>query len=98
MVEARPVPRPTMRHVAERAGVSLKTVSRVINEEPGVSPDTAARVVRAIAELGFRRNDLARSLRQGRSSATLGLVIEDVANPFYSAISQAVESVARSRG
>jgi len=91
-------PRPTMRHVAERAGVSLKTVSRVINDEPNVAPSTAERVNAAIAELGFRRNDLARSLRHGRSSATLGLVIEDVANPFYSAISQAVESVARSRG
>jgi LacI family transcriptional regulator len=87
-----------MRHVAERAGVSLKTVSRVINDEPGVSADTAERVAGAIAELGFRRNDLARSLRQGSSSATLGLVIEDVANPFYSAVAQAVETVARKRG
>jgi LacI family transcriptional regulator len=87
-----------MRHVAERAGVSLKTVSRVINEEPNVAPATAERVTEAIAELGFRRNDLARSLRHGRSSATLGLVIEDVANPFYSAIALAVETVARQRG
>jgi LacI family transcriptional regulator len=87
-----------MRHVAERAGVSLKTVSRVINDEPNVAEPTAARVNAAIAELGFRRNDLARSLRHGRSSATLGLVIEDVANPFYSAITQAVETVARRRG
>jgi LacI family transcriptional regulator len=87
-----------MRDVAERAGVSLKTVSRVINEEPGVAVATAARVVDAIAELGFQRNDLARSLRQGVTSSTLGLVIEDVANPFYSAIAQAVESAARDRG
>jgi LacI family transcriptional regulator len=87
-----------MRHVAARAGVSLKTVSRVINHEDSVSPDTAERVREAIAELGFRRNDLARSLRQGSSSATLGLVIEDVANPFYSAVAQAVEDAARNRG
>jgi LacI family transcriptional regulator len=87
-----------MRDVAVLAGVSLKTVSRVINDEPNVAESTAARVNAAIAELGFRRNDLARSLRHGRSSATLGLVIEDVANPFYSAITQAVESVARERG
>jgi LacI family transcriptional regulator len=87
-----------MRHVAELAGVSLKTVSRVINDEPNVADSTAARVNAAIAELGFRRNDLARSLRHGRSSATLGLVIEDVANPFYSAITQAVETAARARG
>jgi LacI family transcriptional regulator len=90
--------RPTMRHVADMAGVSLKTVSRVINAEAGVTPATAERVTAAIAELGFERNDLAASLRHGRSSSTLGLVIEDVANPFYSAIAQAVEAVARDRG
>ena len=90
--------RPTMRDVASRAGVSLKTVSRVINGEPGVAVATAARVGDAIDELGFQRNDLARSLRQGVSSSTLGLVIEDVANPFYSAIAQAVEAAARERG
>src|SRR5919106_4360097 len=90
--------RPTMRDVAVLAGVSLKTVSRVINDEPGVATTTAARVSDAIAELGFQRNDLARSLRQGVTSSTLGLVIEDVANPFYSAIAQAVEAAARERG
>jgi LacI family transcriptional regulator len=87
-----------MNDVAEHAGVSLKTVSRVINQEPGVASDTASRVTNAIAELGFQRNDLARSLRQGRTSSTLGLIIEDVANPFYSAIAQAVEAAARERG
>jgi len=87
-----------MRDVAERAGVSLKTVSRVINAESGVAVATAARVGVAIDELGFQRNDLARSLRQGITSSTLGLVIEDVANPFYSAIAQAVEAAARERG
>jgi LacI family transcriptional regulator, galactose operon repressor len=90
--------RPTMRDVAVLAGVSLKTVSRVINDEPNVAAATAERVISAITELGFQRNDLARSLRQGGTSSTLGLVIEDVANPFYSAIAQAVESVARDRG
>jgi LacI family transcriptional regulator len=87
-----------MRDVAERAGVSLKTVSRVINEEAGVARHTAERVGAAIAELGFQRNDLARSLRQGRSSSTIGLIIEDVGNPFYSAIAQAVEAAAREHG
>ena len=87
-----------MRDVAQTAGVSLKTVSRVINEEAGVAAGTAARVSEAVAELGFERNDLARSLRHGHSSATLGLVIEDLANPFYSAVAQAVEVAARDRG
>jgi len=87
-----------MRDVAEVAGVSLKTVSRVINDEPGVAAATADRVSAAIQQLGFQRNDLARSLRQGVTSSTLGLLIEDVGNPFYSAIAQAVESAARERG
>ena len=90
--------RPTMRDVAERAGVSLKTVSRVINAEAGVATATAERVSEAIAALGFQRNDLAHSLRKGLSSSTLGLVIEDVGNPFYSAVAQAVEVAARERG
>jgi LacI family transcriptional regulator len=90
--------RPTMRHVADKAGVSLKTVSRVINEEPGVASGTADRVNAAIALLGFRRNDLARSLKKGTTSSTLGLVIEDVANPFYSGIAQAVADAATERG
>jgi len=87
-----------MRDVATAAGVSLKTVSRVINGEAAVAPATAARVAEAIAELGFERNDLARSLRNGHSSGTLGLVIEDVGNPFYSVVAQAVEDAARLRG
>jgi LacI family transcriptional regulator len=86
-----------MRDVAGTAGVSLKTVSRVVNGEPGVRADTAARVEAAIARLGFARNDLARSLRHGRANA-LGLVIEDLANPFYSAIARAVEDAAHARG
>jgi LacI family transcriptional regulator len=85
-----------MRDVASTAGVSLKTVSRVVNGEAGVRDDTAARVEAAIARLGFARNDLARSLRHGRANA-LGLVIEDVANPFYSAIVRVVEDAAHAR-
>ena len=89
--------RATMVDVAEAAGVSLKTVSRVINGEPGVRPDTVQRVLEASAELRYARNDLAASLRHGVRSFTLGLVIEDVANPFYSSIAQAVEDSARER-
>ena len=83
-----------MRDVAKEAGVSLKTVSRVVNDEPRVGPETATRVLSAIAALGFNRNDIARNLRRGRSSATVGLVIGDVSNPFYSTIARAVEQVA----
>lgn len=83
--------------VANAAGVSLKTVSRVVNAEPGVRPGTIRRVLEASAELRYERNDLAASLRHGVRSYTLGLVIEDVANPFYSSIAQAVEDSARER-
>src|SRR5213592_4161922 len=89
--------RPTMSDVAAAAGVSLKTVSRVVNDEPGVRTETAAIVHDAIARLGFRRNDLARALRHGRRSGLFGLVIADVSNPFY-AIARGVEEVTRGRG
>ncbi|MYX42948.1 LacI family DNA-binding transcriptional regulator, partial [Streptomyces sp. SID89] len=71
--------RPTMKDVAARAGVGLKTVSRVVNGEPGVTPDTERRVQEAIEALGFRRNDSARVLRKGRT-ASIGLVLEDLAD------------------
>lgn len=83
--------------VAREAGVSLKTVSRVINGESGVRAPTGARVLAACDVLRYERNDLAASLRRGARSQTVGLVIEDVANPFYSAIAQAVEEAARER-
>jgi LacI family transcriptional regulator len=90
--------RPTMVDVAELAGVSLKTVSRVVNHETGVRPETEGRVRAAVETLGYRANDIARNLRRGRPSATIGLVIEDVRNPFYSAVARAVEQVARDHG
>src|ERR1700761_3502685 len=89
--------RPTMKDVAARAGVGLKTVSRVVNGEPGVTPDTERRVQEAIEALGFRRNDSARVLRKGRT-ASIGLVLEDLADPFYGPLSRAVEEVARAHG
>ena len=71
--------RPTMNDVARSAGVSLKSVSRVINDEVGASPETRDRVLRAARSLGYRRNDAAHALRRsdGRS-ASVGLVLEDI--------------------
>ncbi|WP_233415701.1 LacI family DNA-binding transcriptional regulator [Streptomyces sp. N35] len=86
-----------MKDVAARAGVGLKTVSRVVNGESGVTPDTERRVQEAIEALGFRRNDSARVLRKGRT-ASIGLVLEDLADPFYGPLSRAVEEVARAHG
>lgn len=86
-----------MKDVAAQAGVGLKTVSRVVNGESGVTPDTERRVREAITALGFRRNDSARILRKGRT-ASIGLVLEDLADPFYGPLSRAVEDVARVHG
>ncbi|MFF4619033.1 LacI family DNA-binding transcriptional regulator [Nonomuraea jabiensis] len=86
--------RPTMADVARLAGVSLKTVSRVVNNVPTVDRELADRVTSAVAELGFRRNDMARNLRAGNTSATVGLLIEDLANPFYAGIAAAAAQYA----
>ncbi len=92
-------PRATIRDVAALAGVGLKTVSRVINGEPGVSPELTARVRDAADRLDFRPNLGARSLRRaGGKTATIGLLLEDVSNPFSAAIHRAIENVARSHG
>lgn len=89
--------RTTMKDVAERAGVGIKTVSRVVNGEPNVSPTTAALVRAAVEELGFVRNDGAAMLRHGYTSS-IGLVVEDVADPFYSSLTRALEDVALEEG
>jgi LacI family transcriptional regulator len=87
--------RPTMVDVAQRAGVSVKTVSRVVNSAPYVQQELIDRVMAAVAELGFRRNGIAHSLRSGNATSTIGLIIEDIANPFYSTIAAAAAEVAR---
>ncbi|NDL59159.1 LacI family DNA-binding transcriptional regulator [Phytoactinopolyspora sp. XMNu-373] len=86
-----------MNDVARTAGVGLKTVSRVVNGEPRVRPETARKVHAAITKLGFRRHEGARWLRQG-STACIGMVLEDMADPFYSMLTRAVEQVARAKG
>jgi LacI family transcriptional regulator len=87
-----------MLDVAALAGVGLKTVSRVVNEEPGVSPALEAKVKRAIAQLNYRRDVNASMLRRlGGKTQTIGLVLEDVANPFSSALHRAIEDSARAR-
>ena len=90
--------RPTMVDVAREAGVSLKTVSRVINAETTVNEPMTKKVLETAAAMGFRRNDVARNLRAiGNRSATIGLVFEDIANPFYSLIAAGAADVALDR-
>jgi LacI family transcriptional regulator len=88
-----------MREVAALAKVSIKTVSRVVNGESGVSPSLARRVMAASERLNYRHNLTASSLRRsdGRS-ATIGIVLEDVSNPFSSALHRSIEDVAVQRG
>jgi LacI family transcriptional regulator len=90
--------RATIRDVAALAGVGIKTVSRVINEEPNVSPQMRERVQRAVLALNFKPHQGAGALRRGdRKTLTLGLLIDAVDNPFSASINRAVESVASGR-
>ncbi len=88
---------PTIREVASRAGVSPTTVSHVINNTRFVSAEARQRVLDAMAELNYRPNVLARSLRRGETR-TLGLILPDSANPFFAEIARAIEDAAFSAG
>lgn len=91
--------RPTLRDVAARAGVSFKTVSRVVNGEPGVSALLVQRVEQAVEELNFRPHLGARTLRRTDArSSSIGLLLEDVSNPYSAAVQRAVEDVATAQG
>jgi LacI family transcriptional regulator len=97
--ERRTARRPTMREVAALAGVSLSTVSRVVNGGEGVRGDLAVRVRDAVELLGYRHNLTASTLRRAdRQSESIGLIFEDVSNPFFGAVHRGVEDVARARG
>ena len=89
---------PTMIDVARRSGTSLKTVSRVVNGEPNVSPATMAKVRAAMDQLGYRRNESASLLRRGNATGSIALVLEDNSGPFFAALVVAIEQVARFNG
>src|ERR671926_1671924 len=77
----------TIRDVAALAGVSIKTVSRVVNQEPGVSDELTERVYEAIRLLGYQHNTVASNLRRSNQrTLAIGLLLDDVANPFSSAL------------
>jgi LacI family transcriptional regulator, galactose operon repressor len=88
---------PSIKDVAERAGVSLGTVSNVLNRPDKVSEATRNVVLAAIAELGFVRNSQAAQLRAG-ASRSLGLIVLDLANPFFHDIARGIEDVATELG
>lgn len=86
-----------MRQVAAAAGVSLKTVSRVHNDDPHVSPETRERVRVAMRELGYSPNPLATTFRTGRTGM-LGVVVPDLADPFFAELVAAIDRHARTSG
>jgi LacI family transcriptional regulator len=89
---------PTMRDVAHYANVSPMTVSRTLRDDSLVLPETRARVMEAVAALGYRRNEAARNLRLGRTTGLIGVVIANLANPFYAQLALGIESYAGERG
>jgi LacI family transcriptional regulator len=91
------VQRVTMSDVAREAGVSLMTVSRVVNNKGEISPETRERIQEVIEKLGYRPSGIARSLAAGQTY-TIGLVVPDIANPYFSGIAHGVTSKANAEG
>jgi DNA-binding LacI/PurR family transcriptional regulator len=87
----------TIKDVAKRAGVGIATVSRTLHNSPRLNPETAARVRKAIEELGYRPNINAQSLVSGHSRM-LGLVVSDITNPFFPELIKGFEEVALQNG
>ncbi len=87
----------TLRDVARKASVSIKTVSRVVNRQGGISDGTRRRVQEAIAELDFRPSKLARALVTQRTD-TIGLILSDVTNPFFPEVARGVLDTAEAQG
>ena len=88
----------TLKDVAQRAGVSISTVSRVLNRPEKVKPDTRATVEEAIAALNYRPSRVAQRLRDRAGRAELlGMIIPDIQNPFYSEIVRGTEDVSYNR-
>jgi len=90
--------RPTIKEVARRAGVSPMTVSRTLSGGVNVKPEVQERVLAAVAELGYHRNENARSIRPGHSSGLIGVAITNIANPYYSTFALGVEEQAALSG
>jgi LacI family transcriptional regulator len=87
----------TIKDVAQRAGVGIATVSRTLHGSSQVSPETAARVLKVVEELGYQPNTTAQSLVSGRS-LMLGLVVSDITNPFFPELVKGFEDVALENG
>lgn len=89
--------RPTIKDVAKRAGVSIKTVSNVLNDYPHLTPETRGKVERALAELDYRPNIAARNLRRGRTGV-IALALPSMRSPYFAELADLVFTEAQSRG
>jgi DNA-binding LacI/PurR family transcriptional regulator len=89
--------RVTLKDVAEKAGTSMMTVSRVINGKPGVGKETQEKIIKIIDELGYRPHADARALRSGKTSR-IGVVVSDIRNPFYAELVGDLEDLAEVEG
>ncbi len=87
----------SIKDIAKEAGVTISTVSHVLNDSKHVTPPTAEKVRQAVDKLGYRPNRIARSLRT-HSTEVVGVIVPDIKNPFYAIIIQEMERVARERG
>jgi LacI family repressor for deo operon, udp, cdd, tsx, nupC, and nupG len=87
----------TIRDVADRAGVSIATVSRVLNKQESVSPATRSRVEKAIAELNYQPNYLGRNLRRSETRIIL-VILQSISNPFYSKVVEGIEDIGHKNG
>jgi LacI family transcriptional regulator len=86
-----------IKDIAQRSGVSVTTVSHVLNKSRYVHPDTEARVLKVVQELNYRPNMLARSLRR-HETHTIGLLVSDISNKYFTDVARAVETTAYERG
>lgn len=96
-VVKRKVNRVTIKDIAQELGVTSMTVSRALNDQPGVSSETRARIIKTIEKLGYYPNELARSLRLKQSS-TIGLIIPNLDNQVYAEIARSLENVCTDEG
>lgn len=83
----------TIRDVAQKAGVSRQTVSRAINNKGEISPQTRTRILEIARELGYLPSSIARGLKTSRT-LTIGLVVPDIANPFFAEVARGASEVA----
>ncbi len=90
--------RPTLTQLAKTTGYSASTVSRALKGDPRVSPSTLETIQAAADAVGFTQNSLASSLRSGGTAALIGLLVPDVQDPFFAAISSAIQQAATSQG